>query len=243
MRTHTHSQPQPGLGTLPVAPQGPEWPAKTRGNPHASTFSVRWDTATHGRTWPRTGSGSSASHRHSRTPPSTWLLLLARATHPQQGLETPQQQRLTQAPPLIWPVASSPGDADWRRWCHSAVQKRKPAQTCGCWSRPGSGRSRLARPPGASGETKSRRGWAHRGPWGCHFSGGTGRPSARGPGGRKGEVPSGPGEGSAGAKNSRDRGLRFAAGALWVSNRVFRGLCLSVGPSLISPAPLRWPRP
>lgn len=99
---------------------------------------------------------------------------------------TPRPQPLTQAPPLIWLVVSS-HLALVTGWLGRAVShgcpERKAAQTCGCGSGPGSGRSGLARPPGASGETESRRGWGHRGPQDCRFPGGTGRPSARGPGG------------------------------------------------------------
>lgn len=178
-RAHTRSQPHPGLGTLPAAPQGPEWPARPRGEP---TLSAHRGSATHSQTaghHPAPGyRHCPGRHTHSRAgrPGNT------PATTAHSG---PAPNLAGRSRPLTWRWLVT----GWAARVSHGCPERKAAQTCGCGSGPGSGRSGLARPPGASGETESRRGWARRGPQRCRFSGGTGRPRARGPGGGRREVP------------------------------------------------------
>lgn len=68
---------------------------------------------------------------------------------------TPRPQPLTQAPPLIWLVVSSPGAGDWLagpRACHTAVQSGRPRRRAGAGPGPGAGGAGWPALPGLLGK-------------------------------------------------------------------------------------------
>lgn len=136
---------------------------------------------------------------------------------------TPATPAHSQSPPLTWPAVSSPGDdGDDDEWMGLSSPGRKAG---------GAGR------PGLLGKL------SHGGGGPTEDPGAAKSPAAQdtpvcGVLGRRVEVTSGLG-GFAGAKNSWGRGTALQPEPCW---SLSASRCLSVGLSLISPSPLRWPR-